>query len=325
MEYRYSYLVDPTSYDSRGLCDGIPLRVHRNSDLEKSGVARLRDDGKKYTGRSLDPFVGCIGPVYSFTTVVIPECLPTRLEIVSYVIESAFLHDDSADSRRKSEEDTLDHQFVTSLNQAASQVKGKSESGQENFQINMVKELTSIDPIRAKELIAYWSEALSPGREWERVMDFEVYLEYRLTDCGSLLMLGLIIFGMGLTIPPEEKSECIRLTQPAWLAASLTNDVQSYDKEYKLHHARDNVSMANGIWVLMQQHSLDFEVAKVRVLQKIRYFVAKFTNNLENIRTSNLSLDSRRLVEASQYMVSGNLHWGMLSPRYEVNQNQTDL
>ena len=42
--------MDPATYDSQGLCDGIPLRVHRNADLEKSGAARLRDDWKKYSG-----------------------------------------------------------------------------------------------------------------------------------------------------------------------------------------------------------------------------------------------------------------------------------
>jgi hypothetical protein len=99
MEFRYSHLIDPSSYDTQGLCDGIPLRCHRNADIEEVGTIRLRSDWQKYVGPlPLSTHGGNLGPVYSLTAVTIPECLPNRLEIVSYIMEFAFLHDDLVDT-----------------------------------------------------------------------------------------------------------------------------------------------------------------------------------------------------------------------------------
>lgn len=104
MEYRYSNQIDPLSYDNQGLCDGIPLRVHRNSDTDEAGTIRLRSDWRKYVGPlPLASHGGNMGPIYNFTSVAIPECRPDRLEIVSYIMELGFLHDDLIDISKISE------------------------------------------------------------------------------------------------------------------------------------------------------------------------------------------------------------------------------
>lgn len=41
MEYHFSHLVDPSTYETNGLCDGIPLRVHRSSGVGDLGMIRL--------------------------------------------------------------------------------------------------------------------------------------------------------------------------------------------------------------------------------------------------------------------------------------------
>jgi hypothetical protein len=139
----------------------------------------------------------------------------------------------------------------------------------------------------------------------------------------------LIAFGMRLAIPPAERDECMRLTRRAWLAAFLTNDVQSWEKEceeYKnqvaLSDTADAPHMVNGVWVLMQQDSVDVQEAIQRVLQKVRGFAAEFVDIVGDVGSrKDLSEDSRCLVEAAQYMVSGNLVWGADSPRYRGDQS----
>lgn len=130
---------------------------------------------------------------------------------------------------------------------------------------------------------------------------------------------------MGLTIPPEEKDECVRLTRAAWLAAFLTNDVQSWEKEWKKEYQNQLDSnctgeaphMVNGVWVLMKQDSIDVQEAIARVLQKVKFFVAEFVDIVRVIHNrEDLSHDARCLVEVAQYMVSGNLIWGASTPRY---------
>ncbi|KAI1271807.1 fusicoccadiene synthase [Xylaria sp. FL0933] len=322
MEYRYSRLVKPASHDKEGLCNGIPLRVHQDIDVEEAGIIRLRNDWRRYTGSlPLASLGGSMGPIYNFTSAIIPECHPSRLEIVSYVMELGFLHDDLIDASK-------DNELMASLNRNVNKLGGNGcLSGKEALQSKAVNEMMSIDTLQAKEMIAYWTKGvgLGLGRGQTQFFDFEDYLEYRVVDCGSFFVTALITFGMCLTIPPEEKEECFSLTRPAWAAAALTNDIQSWDKEYRLMKMQDKVNLVNGIWVLMKQYSIDVEKAKSLVVQRIQQSVADYLTNLKSIHTrNNLSLDSRRYIEATQYAVSGNLHWGMSTPRYHSDRSLTD-
>src|SRR6478609_5518644 len=130
-------------------------------------------------------------------------------------------------------------------------------------------------------------------------------------------------FGMNLTVPAEEMDECERLTRPVWLAASLTNDIQSWEKERA--HAAEK-SDTNAVWVLMKQESLTEEKAKIRVLQLIKYKVTEFCETIQSLDgRKDLSPGSKCLVEVAQYMISGNLIWGMSCPRYHSGQTLNQL
>ena len=92
MQFRYSELVDPTTYDAESLCDGVPLRIHKDPDKEILGAIRAQKDWARLVG-PVGLYYGILGTPYSFMRVTVPECLPERLEIVSYVNEFAFLYD----------------------------------------------------------------------------------------------------------------------------------------------------------------------------------------------------------------------------------------
>ena len=92
MQHKYSTVEDPSTYDTEGLCEGIPVRRHVAADLEEIGTFRAQEDWRHYVGPMGD-YKGGLGPRYSFMTVSVPECLPERLEIISYANELAFLHD----------------------------------------------------------------------------------------------------------------------------------------------------------------------------------------------------------------------------------------
>jgi hypothetical protein len=92
MEFLYSTVVDPSEYVTEGLCEDIPLRIHNNRELENIGALQAQEDWRKYVG-PLENFRGALGPKYGFMTVCLPECLPDRLEIISYALEYTFLHD----------------------------------------------------------------------------------------------------------------------------------------------------------------------------------------------------------------------------------------
>lgn len=50
MEYHFSHLVDPSTYETNGLCDGIPLRVHRSSGIGDLGTIRLHKAWREHIG-----------------------------------------------------------------------------------------------------------------------------------------------------------------------------------------------------------------------------------------------------------------------------------
>lgn len=92
MDFRYSDIVDPSTYDTLGLCDGIDLRRHRNPEQEELGAMEAQRDWAHLVG-GLHAYKGGLGPKYSFMQVTVPESLPERLAIVSYANEFAFLCD----------------------------------------------------------------------------------------------------------------------------------------------------------------------------------------------------------------------------------------
>lgn len=92
MNYQYSNVIEPHTYDAQGLCANIPLRKHIFSSKENLGTSRAQQDWSRLVSQ-LDNYKGGLGADYSFVSVTVPECLPARLEILSYANEFAFLYD----------------------------------------------------------------------------------------------------------------------------------------------------------------------------------------------------------------------------------------
>ena len=92
MHFRYSEIIDPSTYHAQGLCDGIPLRMHKEPFKETIGAIRAQRDWARLVG-PLRLFKGSLGARYSILGVTVPECLPDRMEIVTYANEFAFLYD----------------------------------------------------------------------------------------------------------------------------------------------------------------------------------------------------------------------------------------
>lgn len=125
---------------------------------------------------------------------------------------------------------------------------------------------------------------------------------------------------MALTIPKEEFELSKQLTRPGYAAISLTNDLYSWEKERDAAK-RDNLQhVVNVIWVLMRERSMTEDEAKGVCRAKIKEYVAEFVCLVEDTKHNcNLSLDTRKYVEAIQYSLSGNLVWSLYCPRYKYN------
>src|SRR5690349_3057161 len=92
---KYSHVVDPSTYDLRGLCPGMEVRVHNDhKDMDLAVIGAL-EDWKELIGPASPVYKGGGGHPYNSIPISIPECMPDRLSIVTYATEFAFLQDDS--------------------------------------------------------------------------------------------------------------------------------------------------------------------------------------------------------------------------------------
>lgn len=124
-------------------------------------------------------------------------------------------------------------------------------------------------------------------------------------------------FGLGIRIQDDEIDKCRELMRPAWIAASLTNDLFSWPKEYEAAKSRGKDHVVNAIWVLMQEHSCDAAEAQRICRKLIKEVVAEYLQIVQDTKNNeSVSADLRKYVEAMQYSISGNVVWSLTCPRY---------
>lgn len=93
MDFKYSTAVDPLTYQTLGLCDSIPVRVHQGQKHEDSGAITAQEHWNDHIA-PLGLVKASLGPQFNFLSVAFPEMLPDRMEILAYFNEYIFLHDD---------------------------------------------------------------------------------------------------------------------------------------------------------------------------------------------------------------------------------------
>ncbi|KAF2113823.1 isoprenoid synthase domain-containing protein [Lophiotrema nucula] len=323
MNYQYSTLVDASAYETEGLCEGIPLRIHRYAELEEIGSFRAQEDWRKHVG-PLTNFKGGLGPMYSFMAVSVPECLPERLEILSYANEFAFLHDDITDNA--SEEKILtenDDMLQTFRKVARSQNIPPDTTGKRYMQSRILLDMLALDHERALTTIKSWATFVKTASGCQHHKHFETlddYLPYRSIDVGQMFWHGMVTFGMALTIPEAEMPLCETLMKPAWIAASLTNDLFSWEKERQAAADNGQKDVVNAVWVAMKEHSFSVNEAKAFCRKRIKECVADYLHIVQRSREdTTISLDLRKYIEAMQYSLSGNVAWSLQCPRYHAD------
>lgn len=133
---------------------------------------------------------------------------------------------------------------------------------------------------------------------------------------------------MAITIAEHEMDTCSKLTRSAWIAIGLTNDLFSWQKEYDASRRKGQPEVVNAIQILMRQHSITVDEAKVLCKSKINEYVAEYVKVVEHTKQrTDLSLDLRKYVEATQDTIIGNVVWSSQCPRYnaEASLNEAQL
>ncbi|KAI4273155.1 MAG: hypothetical protein LQ337_004827 [Flavoplaca oasis] len=323
MEFNFSRLVDRAEYDLEGLeglCDGIPVREHNHKIYEDIGAIRAQQDWHKLV-QPLSDYKGGLAASFNFMSIAVPECIPERLEIISYANEFAFLHDDITDNVDQAQGDEENDAMLAALRQGAETgTIDFNSSGKNKIQMQILKKMLALDHERALTSTKAWAKfvQLAAGRQNDVAFaTLEEYIPYRMLDVGEMFWFGMVTFGMAITIPEEEMGTCKRLMRPAWIVAGLQNDLFSWEKEHETARRLGRRNVINAIWVLMQEHSINVNEAKDMCRRIIKDNVSEYLNTVESKKDDrSLSSDLRRYLEAMKYTLSGNAVWSLICPRY---------
>ncbi|EED11493.1 geranylgeranyl diphosphate synthase, putative [Talaromyces stipitatus ATCC 10500] len=321
MEFKYSTVIDPTTYETHGLCDGIDLRCHESPELEEIETLRCQENWREWVG-PLGFYKGGLGPRWNFMAITVPECLPERLGVLGYANELAFLHDDIHNDDLKA-----------AFEEAAStgRIEG-STSGKRAIQAHIANEMMKIHKQHAITTLEAWAKFAELGSGRQHTTHFKTekeYIKYRMIDIGTMFWYGMVTFGMGISVPEEELEMCHELANTAYLNLGLTNDLYSWQKEYETAVAMGRDYVANIIGVLMEERKVSEEVAKEICREKIKVTIVDFRKIVADTKArDDVSVDTKRYLEGLLYSLSGNLVWSIDCPRYHrwssYNERQLD-
>ncbi|KAI3329071.1 putative geranylgeranyl diphosphate synthase [Xylariaceae sp. AK1471] len=329
MEFKFSSVVDPSTYVTHGLCDGIPLRCHNNPELEEIGILKCHEDWRKSVG-PLGLYRGCFGPRWNAIAITIPECLPERLKIVSYVVETGFLYDDIMDmgSLQGEHSDYYKAAFEGAGTGDIRQGIHHAKSGKRQMQMYIVREMLALSDDQATTAFEGWlkmADQISSRRQDKYFKTEAEYIEYRMKDVGALFWYGLLTFGMGITIPENEIEVAHQLANVAYLNLLLTNDLYSYQKEYEAAKSLGEEQLVNAVWVLMSEQCISEAEAKELCKEKIRQSVVDYRKIVqETNQRTDVSAETKRYIEALLYTMSGNLVWSIDCPKYHSSSTYNE-
>ena len=112
---------------------------------------------------------------------------------------------------------------------------------------------------------------------------------------------------------------------PTWIAASLTNDLFSFQKEYNDAKKVGQPYVVNAVWVLMQEKGVPEEEAKLECRKRIKEEIKKAIKNAELVKEMEVSEDLKKYLELLLYSLSGNVVWSLQCPRYHKNIPYNEL
>lgn len=205
MEYHHSEEVDQSLYETHGLMNGIPLRIHKDLVKEIQGALRAQRDWNEHV-QPIKSYHGSLGDPYSFIRVTVPECLPERLEIISYADEFAFLYDGNtlsnflsnvrisnlnADGMEnldlKSYPDETARFLEPFVKGVLDKQTGVDSRPEKRLQAQILSEMMAIDSARAITSMTAWATFVrSAAQSRVPLKSMEEYVPARIIDAGEL-------------------------------------------------------------------------------------------------------------------------------------------
>jgi ophiobolin F synthase len=107
---------------------------------------------------------------------------------------------------------------------------------------------------------------------------------------------------------------------PALIAASLVNDLFSFEKE------KNDANCQNAVYIVMKEHGCSEKEGRERIKQRIRIETANYVQIVKDTKLrTDISEEVKRYVDVMQYTLSGNVVWSAQCPRYNLKAQWNEL
>lgn len=202
----------------------------------------------------------------------------------------------------------------------------------------MMLKLFSTDEQCAQRVKRVWKEMINTTLRCkdDSFNTLEDYVNFRIIDTGApyvpLLLChdsnllttyarfveAMMLWGMGMTLTPEEDKLLAPIVYPCFAALGLANDYFSFDRELKEMQENRSDNFINAVWLHMRWHGVDASAAKDMVRQATIAYEQEFLQRCEGFRKANAPVSEKldRYLRALSYQISGNVVWSLNCPRY---------
>lgn len=333
MEHIYSDTLEPGEYQKFGFCQDpryIPRR-HKDQHLARAGSRLAKTDCEALIGHYHRPT--CESSVGHSVAMVMPECIPARIETMGYFMEAIFYMDNIAESGSQDDTGSLANGWAetmpgsgdkaTDTSNPDSKAGGKSNTGAKQVVAKLALQLLLTDPNCAKNVMEAWKEWAKGFNKPRRFDSVEQYMQYRVVDSGAIVAVHLMNWAMGLDISVEELRQIDDIVDHAARALSYQNDFFSFNYEHDMfvELGGNSIGIANAVFVLADTEGLDLKEAKEKVA-KLGQEHENAVLRLKDERWENLDHKLRVCLDGIVDMVVGNLVWSASSDRYSSHRKE---
>lgn len=336
MEHIYSEILEPGEYQKFGFCrhpQYVPRR-HKDQHLARAGSRQAKTDCEALIGHYHRPT--CESSVGHSVAMVMPECIPARIETMGYFMEAIFYMDNIAESGCQDDTGSLANEWAETMpggsgdktvtaSSSERKGQGKSNTGAKQIVAKLALQLLLIDPNCARNVMEAWKEWAKGFNKPRRFDSVEQYMQYRVVDSGAIVAVHLMNWAMGLDISVEELRQVGDIVDHAARALSYQNDFFSFNYEHDMfvELGGSSIGIANAVFVLADTEGLDLKEAKEKVAELGREHENAVLRLREEV-WEKLDHKLRVCLDGIVDMVVGNLVWSASSDRYSSHRKEKE-
>ncbi|OJJ46868.1 hypothetical protein ASPZODRAFT_141650 [Penicilliopsis zonata CBS 506.65] len=326
--WTYSRVIDDEEQKTQNGCfTTLPIRIHKEDHVAEEGSQRFVQDLNYIVTDKTAPKTGCLSsPVGNYASVIYPECLPDRLEVVAYLTELGYLHLEWIVHELISEEHPDQQTSESSADNVAEENDGPTESPRDaSLKKLLTKAMTDLadrNQLVGLEIIDTYRNNWLSSKETPTADTFaniDEYVAFRRTNAGINLYGTLMGFSHGTRFTKEDYSTMTDVLSAAERAIIFTNDYYSWAKKRK-------DSKANVILFLMQHEDLSVEAARERTKQLILQSEYDFVKRREALYKSHpdLAPQLRKWAEVLGAAIGGVHYWCANTPLPAVEEEEPE-